>query len=113
MKIPEWADTVNGSITVCDKDGIIQYMNEASQKSFSADGGNSLVGKSLFPCHNQNSAQMIRTMVGEGNTNAYTITKKGVRKLIYQTPYFEDGKVAGLVEFSFVIPEEMPHHNRD
>jgi predicted RNA methylase len=52
-------------------------------------------------------------LIDEGNSNVYTITKKGVRKLIYQTPYFEDGKVAGLVEFSFVIPEDMPHHNRD
>ena len=34
-------------------------------------------------------------------------------KMIYQTAYTgEDGSVAGLVEISMVIPEEMPHYVR-
>lgn len=32
--------------------------------------------------------------------------------MIYQTVWKEDGKIAGLVEFSIVLPEEMPHHDR-
>ncbi|MBR5611017.1 MAG: hypothetical protein IKW65_05805 [Bacteroidales bacterium] len=42
-----------------------------------------------------------------------TISKKGLRKMIYQTVWRQDGKVAGLVEFSIVLPEEMPHYDRD
>jgi hypothetical protein len=33
--------------------------------------------------------------------------------MVLQTPFFEDGKVAGLVEISFEIPDSMPHFNRD
>lgn len=32
--------------------------------------------------------------------------------MIYQTPWKRDGKVAGMVEISMVIPEEMPHYQR-
>ena len=46
-------------------------------------------------------------------TNAYTIEKAGVKKLIYQAPWFHDGGVfGGLVELSMVIPMEMPHFIR-
>ena len=54
----------------------------------------------------------------EGITNSYTISKKGQRKLIHQTPWYKDaadgsGKtVAGIIELSIVIPEQMPHYDR-
>jgi hypothetical protein len=51
-------------------------------------------------------------MLSQGETNAYTIEKRGVRKLIYQTPWYENGEVAGLVEYSIVLPENMPHKVR-
>ena len=38
--------------------------------------------------------------------------KGGLKKMIYQTAWKEDGKVAGLVEISMVIPEAMPHYDR-
>ena len=48
-----------------------------------------------------------------GQTNVYTIEKKGVKKLIYQTPWYHDGAFAGLVELGLEIPAEMPHFVRD
>jgi len=45
--------------------------------------------------------------------NAYTIEKRGVRKLIYQAPWFRDGIVQGLVELSLEIPDAMPHFIRE
>ena len=49
----------------------------------------------------------------EGGVNCYTIQKEGQRKMIYQTAWRDDdGAVAGLVEISMVIPEEMPHYIR-
>ena len=48
----------------------------------------------------------------EHATNAYTIEKNGVKKLIYQTPWYENGEFMGLVEFSLEIPFEMPHYIR-
>ena len=42
------------------------------------------------------------------------LPKKGKKKLIYQTPWYEDDKTvpAGLVEFSIILPENMPHYDR-
>ena len=47
-----------------------------------------------------------------GGSNAYTIEKNGLKKMIYQTAWKQDGVVAGLVEISMVIPFEMPHYIR-
>ena len=57
--------------------------------------------------------QIINRLITEGANNAYTIEKRGLRKLIYQTPWYESGEVAGLVEFSLEIPQEMPHYVRE
>ena len=56
---------------------------------------------------------IIRRLLKEGGTNAYTIEKEGVRKMIYQTAVTgADGRVTGIVEVSMVIPEELPHYVR-
>ena len=52
-------------------------------------------------------------MLEKNIPHCYTITKRGKRKLIYQTPWRENGEVRGLVEFSFVLPDDMPHYDRD
>lgn len=109
----KWMNTLPASITVCDLEGKILYMNDASQSTFSKDGGGQLLGKSLFDCHSPLSVQKITEMLQSGDVNVYTVQKKGIKKLIYQAPWLEDGKVAGLVELSIVLPESMPHHNRD
>ena len=44
--------------------------------------------------------------------NIYTIEKRGVRKLIYQTVWRREGRIGGLVEFSLEIPAELPHYVR-
>ena len=56
---------------------------------------------------------LIGEMLATGNTHCYTITKKGRKKLVYQTPWKQDGEVAGLVEISFYLPETMVHYDRD
>ena len=72
-----------------------------------------MVGKSLMPCHSDHSRGLIGEMLATGNTHCYTITKKGRKKLVYQTPWKQDGEVAGLVEISFYLPETMAHYDRD
>ena len=74
--------------------------------------GQTMVGRSMIPCHNERSQAKIHEMLSQGTTNCYTISKRGQKKMIFQTPWVEDGKVQGLVEFSFVIPEDMPHYDR-
>ncbi len=51
-------------------------------------------------------------MLTQHNTNAYTIEKNGVKKLIYQTPWYDNDAFAGYVELSIEIPFEMPHYIR-
>ena len=63
-------------------------------------------------CHNDRSKEIIRTLLETGGSNAYTIEKNGLRKMIYQTAWKENGQVAGLVEISMIIPTNMPHYVR-
>ena len=107
----DWAEGLHCAVTVCDTEGVVIYMNERSRETFNRDG-KSMVGQNLFPCHKERSQQMIRKMMETDTTNAYTISKNGQRKMIYQSPWKKDGKVAGMVEISMVIPEEMPHYQR-
>lgn len=101
---------MNCAVTVCDNDGIILYMNDKAKETFARHGD--LIGKSLIPCHNERSRAIIADLLASGGSNSYTIEKNGVRKMIYQTAWKENGKVAGLVEISMVIPEDMPHYVR-
>ena len=71
-----------------------------------------MIGKNLFECHSEGARAKIRHMLATGESNAYTITKNGQRKVIYQTPWRRDGRVAGMVEISMVVPGEMPHYER-
>lgn len=111
MNIIDWAEQLHCAVTVCDLDGTVIYMNERARETFNRDG-KSMVGQNLFPCHKERSQAMIRQMMETDTINAYTISKEGKIKMIYQTPWKQDGKVAGMVEISMVIPEEMPHYQR-
>lgn len=111
--IPDWAFRMNCAITVADADCNIIYMNERSRETFAARGGASLIGHNLMDYHNERSQAIIRRLLAEGGTNCYTIDKQGVKKMIFQSAWFDDNhKVAGLVEISMVIPAEMPHYVR-
>ena len=121
-EIFDWAAKCNFAVTVCDYNAVVIYMNEKSKATFAKYGN--IVGKSLKECHSPKSWEMINKLLAEGGTNAYTITKEGINKLIYQTAWFTDDPskgilladgriVGGLVELSIVLPVEMPHFNRD
>ncbi len=107
-----WTDGFLGAITVCDRDGIVVYMNERSKAVFAKSGGGDLVGKSLVDCHPEPSRSLLMKMLAEPTPNSYTIEKNGIRKMIHQTPWMENGEFKGVVEMSFEIPMEMPHHIR-
>lgn len=114
MTTPEtaypWAEQMNCAVTVCDTEGVILYMNQKARATFAKRG--ELVGQNLFDCHNDRSQAIIRRLLAENGTNAYTIEKAGVRKMIYQSAWSVGGKVGGLVEISMEIPQEMPHYIR-
>lgn len=112
MMYTKYFDEIPASVTVCDVDGKILFMNERSAATFAKDGGKSLIGKDLYECHPGTSKEKLRALMESHQTNSYTIEKNGVKKMIYQTPWFENGEFRGLIEFSFVIPADMPHFMR-
>ena len=105
-----WADGMNCAVTVCDTGGTILYMNDKARTTFARHGD--MIGKNLFDCHSERSRGIIRRLLADGGTSAYTIEKNGVRKMIYQTAWRVDGIVGGLAEISMEIPADMPHYIR-
>jgi len=108
-----WVKEFPGSVTVCDKEGRIIEMNDKSAEVFAADGGAKLIGTNVLDCHPEPSRSKLKAMLEGGRTNVYTIQKNGRKKLIYQSPWSENGRYAGFVEISVEIPWDMPHFNRD
>jgi len=111
-KYVSWAQQLNCAITVCDTEGIVLYMNDKAAKTFTKWGGKELIGKSLMDCHSHKSQETILSLIKNEATNTYTIEKNGVKKMIYQTPWYKEEKIAGLVELSLEIPSEIPHFIR-
>lgn len=109
-EIPDWADEMNCAVTVCDADCKIIYMNGPAKRLYASHGD--LIGYNLMDCHSERSRGIISDLLATGGVNCYTIHKKGQKKMIYQTAWRRDGKVAGLVEISMVIPEEIPDYIR-
>ena len=107
-----WIEECPAAITVCDREGIIVTMNEKAHAVFLKDGGRALIGSSLYDCHPEPSQTKLREIMAEGRINVYTIEKNGVKKLIYQCPWREQGQFAGLVEISIEIPFDLPHFIR-
>ncbi len=109
----EWTREFPASITLCDPEGIILALNDKACETFASDGGIDLIGRNLLDCHPEPSrtkgAELLRTR----EPNVYTIEKNGVKKLIFQSPWYMEGTFAGLVELSLPLPAELPHFVRD
>ena len=98
---------VNLAVTICDKEGKILEMNDKSRKTFLKPGQEDLIGKNVLDCHPEPAHSLLADMLQNPRTNVYTIEKKGVIKLIYQTPWYVEGEVMGFMELSMEIPFEM------
>ncbi len=108
----DWAEQFNAAITVCDVTGVILSMNLKAATTFSKDGGSYLIGKNLLDCHPEPARMKLADLLENPRVNAYTIEKNGQKKMIYQAPWYESGKFAGLVEISLPLPAEIPHFVR-
>jgi transcriptional regulator with PAS, ATPase and Fis domain len=101
------------SVTVTDREGKILEMNAKSAKAFEKDGGLKLVGTNVLDCHPEPAKAKLQQIMDSRKTNVYTIEKAGIKKLIYQAPWYQKGKYAGVVELAIEIPFEIPHFVRD
>lgn len=108
----KYFENVNFAVTVCDKDGKIIEMNQRS-KTVNQKPGENLIGSNVIDCHPEPARTKLLELMTEKSSNAYTIEKNGVKKLIYQTHWYEeDGSYGGMMELSMEIPFEMPHFIR-
>lgn len=109
-----WLDEDEAAITICDLHGIILYMNERSNRAFAKDDDSGVtIGSSLIECHPEPSRSKLISMLKNPQTNVYTIEKKGIKKMIRQSPWYKDGVFCGVTEISFEIPTVMAHHVRE
>ncbi len=108
-----WVQEFPGSITVCDPEGIILEMNAKAVSAYQDRGGIKLIGTNMLECHPEPARTKTQRLLETRQENVYTIEKGGVKKLIYQAPWFRNGKYSGFVEMALEIPAEMPHFIRD
>ena len=66
----------------------------------------------MLDCHPEPSRTKTERLLKAREKNVYTIEKNGVKKLIYQSPWYKNGEYAGFVEMSLEIPFELPHFIR-
>ena len=107
-----WVKEFPGPVVVCDAAGIIIEMNDRAIEWLADKGGRELLGRSVLDVHPEQAQSKIRRMMETREINVYTIEKDGGRVVIYQSPWYRDGKFAGLVEFGLEVPLEIPHHVR-
>lgn len=108
-----WVQEFPGAVFVCDTEGKILEMNAKAVKGCLEDGGEKLIGTNVLDCHAEPARTKVKEMLEKQKANVYTIEKGGVKKLIYQVPWYLKGKFAGIVELALEIPFEMPHFVRD
>jgi PAS domain-containing protein len=113
MESANWVKEFPGAITVCDSQGTILFLNDQAVAVFKSQGGRGLVGTNLLDCHPEPARAKLGRMMEHLQSNVYTIEKKGRQRLIYQTPWYRDGRYAGFVELSLEIPDPMPHFVRE
>lgn len=99
------------AVTISDKEGKIVEMNDKSVKTFIKDG-KSIIGQSLFDCHPEPARSKLIDLYKNHQVNCYTIEKNGIKKLIYQSPWFENEEFMGYIELSMELPADMPHFVR-
>ena len=100
------------AVTICAKDGTILDMNAKSRKTFLKPGEEEIIGHNVLDCHPEPARSMLDDMLKNQRTNIYTVEKEGLKKLIFQTPWYDGGEYAGFMELSIVLPEVIPNKVR-
>lgn len=108
----DWIKEFPAAIEICDPDGVLLELNDRAAKNLEKDGGRALIGKNILDCHPEPARSKTERLLQGREKNVYTIEKNGIKKLIFQSPWYKDGKYAGFVELSLEIPFELPHFVR-
>jgi hypothetical protein len=108
----DWVQEFPGAITVCDPEGTILEMNDEAIRTFAKDGGEKLIGTNVLDCHPGDARAKLQRLMETRQVNVYTIEKRGVKKLIYQAPWYEEGTYRGFLELALELPAEIPNFIR-
>jgi len=108
----DWFEELPCSITMCDRRYRILYMNDSAAEATASDGGKALIGKNLLDCHPPEAQKKLKRVMASGRPDVYTVEKKGVKEMVYHCHWKKGGRVGGLVELVFVLPDTVPHHIR-
>ena len=108
----DWIKEFPAAVTVCDETGIILEMNDRAASGYENEGGRALIGSNMLDCHPERARAKAEALLANFEKNIYTIEKNGIKKLIYQSPWYRNGRYAGIVEIALEIPFEMPHFIR-
>lgn len=113
MEKHAWIESFPGSVTVCNREGLLIEMNAASIEAYKEDGGDALLGTSAIDCHTEPSRSKLCQMMERQQANIYTTERDGQKKLVYQAPWYQEGEYAGFIELMLLLPRDMPHFIRD
>lgn len=105
----EWFEHLPCSITVCDRNYRILYLNDRSAEVNRREGGRDLIGKSLMDCHPPGARRKLRKVMSSGKPYAFTIQRNGSRKMVFQSHWRKEGRIGGLVEIHFELPRRTPN----
>ena len=100
------------AVTICAKDGTILDMNQKSRKTFLKPESEEIIGHNVLDCHPEPARSLLDDMLKNPRTNIYTVEKEGLKKLIFQTPWYDGDDYAGFMELSIVLPENIPNRVR-
>ncbi len=96
-----------GSVTICDKDGVIVSLNEQAVKQYRAQGGLELIGRSVFDCHPEPARTKVRELMAAQRQNLYFSGKEGQRKIVFQSPWYLGEEYAGFLDITIDLPPEI------
>ena len=100
------------AVTICAADGTILDMNAKSRRTFLKPGDAGIIGQNVLDCHPEPARSLLADMLKNPRTNVYTVEKEGLKKLIFQCPWYDGDTYAGFMELSMVLPENMPNRVR-
>ena len=92
------------TISVCNKEGEIIYMNKKCADSFGKEGGLSLVGSNILDCHPEPSKSRLKEMMLTHETQSYMKGEGQKKRLIHQTPVYKNGEFDGYIECIIPLP---------
>ena len=110
----DWIKDLPVAVVICDRKGVLTYLNDAAAAMYAPFGGYALLGTSVFDgCHKQQASNdKMMEIMETRKPHTYSIERNGVKRLIHQMPHIINGEVIGIVELAIIIPFEIPHFVR-